>query len=227
MRKIIGISLVVVAALVSLSCNTRSEIRREQEIERIKSEVSASRTEKADLSATLDEMRSQLAQMHNSIEEQAQARMRDSEETKKELLTLTTRVQAMEQRAVAEETQKREVKNKASFDVVKKLYDEKKFDDAVEAAKEVIESNPKSEDARKSQFIVAQSYYASQDFASAALEFGEFKKTYSKDPLVPEATYQMAQAFKQMGKKSEAKLFLQEVIEKHPKTQFAMKAKAN
>ncbi len=227
MKKQILAFTLVSTALYFSGCNSKADVKREQELERIKSEVNASRTDKADLSATLDEMRTDLAQIHNSIEEQAQSRMRDSEETKKELMTLTARVQAMEQRVVAEETQKRELKSKASYDSVKRLYEDKKYDDAVEVAKEVLHANPKGDEAKKTQFLMAESYYASQDYASAALEFGEFKKAYPKDNLVPEATYQMAQAFKQMGKKSEAKLFLQEVIEKHPKSQFASRAKTD
>lgn len=227
MKKTLFAFGLITTSLYFSGCNSKADIKREQELERIKSEVNASRTDKADLAATLDEMRQDIAKIHSSLEEQAQARMRDSEETKKELMTLTARVQAMEQRVVAEETQKREVKSKASYESAKRLFDDKKFDEAVEVAKEVLHANPKGEEAKKTQFLLAESYYGSQDYASAALEFGEFKKQFPKDNLVPEATYQMAQAFKQMGKKSEAKLFLQEVIEKHPKSQFASRAKSD
>ena len=215
------------SALIFSACNTKSDIRREQELERLKAEVNTSRSDKADLSASVDEVRGEAAKLHSAIEEQTQARLRDSEEFKKEIMVLTARVQALEQKIVAEESRTREVKTKASYEAVKKLHEEKKYDEAVEMAREVIHVNPKGEEGKKTQFLMAQSLYSNQDYASAALEFGEYKKSFPKDALVPEATYHQAQAFKSMGKKSEARLFFQEVIEKFPKTAFAAKAKSD
>lgn len=217
---------VIGTAFFFSACNTKSDLRREQELERLKSEVNQSRSDKADISATVDELRGEMAKINSSIEEQAALRMRENEEIKKELMTLTTRVQAAEQRAVAEEPKNREVKSKASYEAMRALYDDKKYDEAIEMGKDVVKANPKGEEAKKTRFLLAEAYYASQDYASAALEFGEFKKAFPKDSSIAEATYQQAQAFKQMGKKSEAKLFLQEVVEKYPKSLYASKAKS-
>jgi TolA-binding protein len=73
---------------------------------------------------------------------------------------------------------------------------------------------------------LAESHFGKKDFASAALEYNEFRKKASKDPLVPQAIFQQAQSFKGMGKKGEAKLFFQDLIDRYPKSPLVPKAKA-
>ena len=83
----------------------------------------------------------------------------------------------------------------------------------------------KSEEGRKAQFLLAESYFMAKEYATAALEFGEFKKNFPKDKQVATATYRQANAFRNMGKAKEARLFYQELIEKHPKSPLVAKAK--
>lgn len=213
------------------SCKTKSDMRREEEFEKVKQEVTSQRTAKADLEVVLEESKNEMSRFSNVVEEVAQQHRHDTEEMKKEMAALSTRIQALEQRAVQEEIQAKQQasqpiieKTHSSFDGGKKLYDEGKFEEAAEMFKGLSKGN--SAEAKRAQFWAAESYFAGKDYASAALEYAEFRKRFSKDALVPNAMFRQALAFKLMGKGSEAKLFFQDVIDRHPKSPFAVKARA-
>src|SRR5690606_35842378 len=63
-----GGTWMVVLALVTLtSCKTKSEIRREQELARLKSEIRAVRGNKADASVAVEELRGEVARLANVL----------------------------------------------------------------------------------------------------------------------------------------------------------------
>jgi TolA-binding protein len=107
----------------------------------------------------------------------------------------------------------------------KKLYEEGQFEEAEKLLKIILKEKPKTEEAKKSHYLLAETYFANHDYATAAIEYGEFKKKYPKDTLVANCTYRQAQAFKNMNKNSEAKLFFQEIVDSFPKHPLAPKAK--
>lgn len=224
------IQIGVLSLILFSACKTKSEIRREEEFERVKQEVTQQKTSKADFEVMLEENKNEMSRLANAVEEVAQQHRHDAEETKKELVALNARMQALEQRAVQEELQAKQQaaqpppeKPHASFDSAKHLYEDGKFEDAAEMFKGL--SKGSSPEAKKSQFWTAESHFAGKDYASAALEYAEFRKRFPKDALVPNAMFRQALSFKMMGKSGEAKLFFQDVIERHPKSPFAAKAK--
>lgn len=204
-------------------------MRREEEFERFKQEISAQKSSKVDFEVILEENRNEMSRLSNSVEEVAQQHRHDSEEIKKELTALATRLQALEQRAVQEDLQTKQQaqaaaeKPHASFETAKKLYDDGKFEEAAEMFKGLSKGN--SQEAKKAQYWTAESHFGGKDYASAALEYADFRKRFPKDSLVPQAIYRQALSFKLMGKGSEAKLFFQDLAERYPKSPFAAKAK--
>lgn len=227
MKLLFATSLLALLPLL-VSCQTKSAVRREQELERIKQEVSASRGDKADFEVALEEVKTQLSRQASATDELIAQNRNQLEELKKELAAVSTRLQAFEQRALQDEiAEKRAVeeRSRATYDNAKKLFDEGQFEESATVLRAVIQKNPKSDEAKKSRFLLAECYFSSKDFASAAIEFAEFKKEYPKDTLIPVAIYRQANAFKLMGKKNEAKLFYQELIEKHPKNALTAKAR--
>lgn len=214
----------------SISCRTKSEIRREQEFERLKQEVTQTRGDKAEVDSSVEELKVEMAKLGNVIEEEAQGRRKDSEEIRKELASLTARIQALEQRAVAEElTQKQLVqeKSKASFESGRRLYDDGKYEEAIEVLKAVVENQPKTEDGKKGQFLLGESYFATKAYKLAGYEFSKFQKNFPKDALVPNALYRLAASFKEMGDATNAKLFYEDLIQRYPSSPFAKKAKVD
>ncbi|NBT57930.1 outer membrane protein assembly factor BamD [bacterium] len=226
-----ALGILVLVAWVS-GCKTKGEIRREQEMERLKVEVKEAKDIRADVDTTVEELKMEVARLTSVNEEQAAIHRNLSEELKNEVLVLQQRIQALEQRAVAQELALKQPSPKeaptatASYEQGKKLYDEGKFDEALEVLREVEKKNPKnSELAKKTQFLIGEVLFSAKDYASAALEFAEFRKEHPKDSLVPTAIYRQAWAFKNLGKNKEARLFFQDLIERYPSHSMGQRAK--
>lgn len=220
-------AVLLTAVLLTVSaCKTKSELRREQELERLKQEVSQVRGTRADSEVLAEELRVEMSRLGNVVEEQAQLNRKQYEELRQEVTTMTARLQALEQKAVAEETRPAAPEKPApgGYEAGKKLFEEGQYEDAIEVLRPVAK-NKKGEEGRKSLFLLGESYFATKDYASAALEFSEYKKKYPKDSLVPNAIYRQANAFRSMGKAKEAKLFYQELVDRFPKNNLTAKAK--
>jgi tol-pal system protein YbgF len=107
----------------------------------------------------------------------------------------------------------------------KAFFDKGKYVRAMATLKRFLASAPKGTSREKAHFLLAESYYANQDFALAALEFNKYKRAYPRSKNLPNAIYRQASSFKNMGKKTEAKLFYQELIDRYPKHPLTKKAK--
>jgi TolA-binding protein len=220
---------VLLCVLCLSACKTKSELRREQELERIQQTLKDVKGDRADVESVIDENRQELSRLANVVEAEAHARRKDNDDIRKELGALATRLQALEQRVVAEELAAKQPPPeppKASYEAGKKLFEEGQFGEAAEILRSVAKTHSRTEEGKRAHFLLAEALFANKDYASAAIEYGEFRKIYTKDALIPNAIYRQAQAFRSMGKKQEAKLFFQDLIERFPKSPFAAKAKS-
>ncbi|NDC25264.1 MAG: hypothetical protein EB078_08215 [Proteobacteria bacterium] len=173
----------------------------------------------------------EVARLSSVTEQQAALNRNLSEDIKNQVLTLQTRVQALEQRAVAEELALKQPalqpeRNNPTLEMGKKLYDEGKFDEALDVFRGVSKNAPRnSDEAKKAQFLMGEVLFSSKNFASAALEFAEFRKAFPKDSLVPTAIYRQAWAFKNLGKAQESRSFFMDLIERYPSHPMSQRAK--
>jgi TolA-binding protein len=214
--------------MVFPACQTKSDLRRQQEVEKIKQELTQVRGDKADIETTNEELKVEISRLSNVIEQRAIQQLHENEEIRKDIAALGTRVTALEQRATADDILQKATtpeRPKPTYDLGKRLFDEGKFNEASDVLKSVTHSKPHSDDARKAQFLLGESLFSAKDYASAVLEYSEFKKSYPKDALIPNAIYRQANSFKSMGRAKEARLFYQELLEKFPKSSFSAKAK--
>lgn len=221
-----------------IGCKTKSELRREQELERVKAELKEVRGDRADVDNLGEELKVEISRMNNLLEERAAQHRSQMDDLRKEIAGLNTKITKLENQLEAQEAADREARNrvaqaqaqavaekpKASYELGKRFYDEGKYEDAIDVLKTVSKSK-KGEEAKKAQFLLGEALFANKEFASAALEYSDFKRLYPKDALVPQAIYRQANAFKSMGKSKEAKLFYQELIERYPKANMVAKAK--
>lgn len=228
MRVVAALSILIFFA----GCQTKSEIRRQQELDRLKAEVKEVRGDKADVEEVNDELRAEVARLASQVEEQAQRNQQQMEEIRKETSTLTTRLQVLEQHAVSEEMAAKKAAEvppppppPKGFEAGRKLFEDGKFEEAIDVLRPIAHGKVKTEESKKAQFLLAESFYATNEFATAALEFSEYRKQHPRDSKVPNAIYRQAQSFKGMGKTKEARLFYQELLEKFPKHSVAAKAK--
>lgn len=230
------VSLVVISLLgFSVGCRTKSELRREQELEKLKTEVKEARDVKVDVETTIEELRAEIARLSGLVEQQASQLNNISDEMKSQMGTLTSRAQAIEQKqsqaqqqaAIEVDRQTAAETKRNSYEVGKSLFEEAKYEQAVEVLRAVTSNPASADEAKKAQFLLGDACFGAKDYASAALEFAEFRKSYPKDPLVPNAIYKQATSFKNMGKKQEAKLFFQDLIDRYPTSSFSARAKSD
>jgi len=74
-------------------------------------------------------------------------------------------------------------------------------------------------------FWIAESYLAEAAWQQSAAEFNKVRKSYPSSSLAPEAIFKMGVCFENLKLPKDAKLFYNTVVQKHPKSKAADKAK--
>ena len=258
MRTVKGIfsgSALLVVVVLAGGCTTKAELKRQQELERIKQDVTVAKTAHVDAELQLDELRTDMQKLTLSVEQRYDATAGQLAELRRELTGLVTRLHSLEQKLLEEEMARKalqaelrtaredaekasekekrterkadEERKHATFEQGKKLFDDGKFDLAVQTLREVIaEKKGSGAESKSARFLLGEALFKGKEYAAAALAFDEFKKQYPNDAAVPQAMYRQANAFRLLGKKDEARLFYQDLIDKFPKSSQATRAKA-
>ncbi len=227
LRNIFFVSLVSICA-----CTSKQDIRRDQDIERLKKELKELTGTRADTDTLAGEVREELSRTTSFFEGQIQAMRSEIEGLKKEISDIKTKPHekspepAVTAQPVTEEKEVKSSEPVLNYAVGKKLFDSGKFLEAVDVFKKISTKKQNSEDKRRTKYYLAESLFQSKDYVNAALEFADFRKTYAKDSLASQALYRQVQCFQGLGKDAEAKLFYQELLEKYPKSAAAQKAKS-
>ncbi|MBI3060099.1 MAG: tol-pal system protein YbgF [Deltaproteobacteria bacterium] len=114
---------------------------------------------------------------------------------------------------------------KRDYDEAWKLLERKDYRAAISRFKEFIKKNPQSEYADNAQYWIGESHYALREFDQAILEFDAVRRKYPKGDKVPAALLKQGFAFAELGDKVDARLILQELMDRFPQSQEAVKAK--
>ena len=96
---------------------------------------------------------------------------------------------------------------------------------AISRFKEFLKRHPKSNLADNAQYWIGESHYGLREFDQAILEFDAVRRRYPQGEKVPAALLKQGYAFAELGEKVNARLLLQELVEKYPDTPEAAKAK--
>jgi len=114
---------------------------------------------------------------------------------------------------------------KKDYDEAWKLLERKDYRAAISRFKEFIKKNPQSEYADNAQYWIGESHYALREFDQAILEFDVVRRKYPKGDKVPAALLKQGFAFAELGDKVDARLILQELMDRFPQSQEAAMAK--
>ncbi len=101
---------------------------------------------------------------------------------------------------------------------------ERDYRGAIEQFKKFVEAHSDSSLADNAQYWIGESYYALQEFDEAILEFDVVRKKYPDGDKVPAAWLKIGYAFAELGNRVDARLILQEVINRYPQSKEAEKA---
>ena len=99
------------------------------------------------------------------------------------------------------------------------------YSGAIEQFKKFLGKHPDSNLADNAQYWIGESYYALQNFDQAIVEFDLVRKDYPKSDKVPAAWLKIGYSFAELGNRVDARLFLQEVINRFPQSKEAEKAR--
>lgn len=111
------------------------------------------------------------------------------------------------------------------YNSAKALFDKKKYGPARLTFQKFIKKYPKSKSADNAQFWIGETYYQEKWYEKAILEYDEVKRRYPKGNKVQAALLKQGLAFKNLGEKSNAKVILEELIQKYPRSKEAEIAK--
>lgn len=104
------------------------------------------------------------------------------------------------------------------------LLREQQYDKAVEQLRSFQRVYPTSEMADDAQYWIGESYFLQNDFNRAILEFNDVLK-YRRGDKRPDALVRQAEAFLEIGDKTDARLILRKVITDYPQSDAARKAR--
>lgn len=114
---------------------------------------------------------------------------------------------------------------KKDYEEAWKLLERKEHRAAIARFKEFIKKYPQSEYADNAQYWIGESHYALREFDQAILEFDAVRRKYPKGDKVPAALLKQGFAFAELGDKVDARLLLQELVDRYPQSEEAAKAK--
>ena len=172
-----------------------------------------------------------LAKLEEDLKTQGELLKRREEELKQ--LREATQVTQAEQRAEAAAASERLTEgNMAESEAIRKEYeaawrslDKKDYKVALGRFKDFIKKYPKSKLAGNAQYWIGECHYALKEFDQAILEFDAVRRKYPQGEKVPAALLKQGFAFAELGEKVNARLILQEVVEKYSQTPEAVRAK--
>jgi len=115
--------------------------------------------------------------------------------------------------------------NKSSANVAnaaKKLFDKKKYADAIDAYEHLIKKNYKPAAAH---YYIGESYFQLNEYSNAVAYFKESAKRYSKGKYMPNLMFHTGISLQKTNDDEGAQQFFQAVVAKYPNSSEAKKAK--
>lgn len=107
----------------------------------------------------------------------------------------------------------------------KKALDDGEFETARKGFQKFIELFPKSENADNAQFWIGETYYREAWYEKAILEYEKVKKKFPKGNKIPSTLLKQGMAFQQLNENANARLILEELINRFPNSNEADIAK--
>ena len=111
------------------------------------------------------------------------------------------------------------------YEAAWRALEKKDYKLAVGRFKEFLKKHAKSRLAVNAQYWLGECHYALREFDQAIIEFDAVRRKYPQGDKVPAALLKQGYAFAELGEKVNARLILQEVVEKYPQSSEAAKAK--
>ena len=146
--------------------------------------------------------------------------LRDAMETTQKAVAEPASGQALSEAAIGESEPVRR-----DYEAAWRTLEKKDYKLAIGRFKEFLKKHAKSKLAANAQYWLGECHYALREFDQAIIEFDAVRRKYPQGDKVPAALLKQGYAFAELGEKVNARLILQEVVEKYPQSSEAAKAK--
>lgn len=113
---------------------------------------------------------------------------------------------------------------KKEYEAALALMERKDYRGAIARFQDFLKKHPESDLADNAQYWVGEGHYALREFDQAILEFDAVRRKYPKGDKVPAALLKLGFAFSELGDKVDARLILQELMDRYPQSEEALKA---
>ena len=185
------------------------------------------------LSGKVEEMEYALQQEQRKAEELEQKRQEKLDQLEQRMNQNSEQIRGMEQYLNLESTKKpvavvtpgAPAKKPLSEDEIyrsaKQAFDQGDSEAARKGFQEFIKRYPKSKNADNAQFWIGEIYYREKWYEKAILEYQNVIEKYPQGNKVPAALLKQGLAFSSIGDKANAKLILEELNRKYPKSNEA------
>jgi tol-pal system protein YbgF len=114
---------------------------------------------------------------------------------------------------------------KKDYEAAWRALEKKDFNVAIGRFKDFLKKYPKSKLASNAQYWIGESRYALREFDQAIIEFDAVRRKFPQSDKVPAALLKQGFAFAELGERVNARLVLQELVEKYPQAPEAARAK--
>lgn len=235
-------------AMLTGCFKTRSDIAEEKEAQEFHSNLQENIANQGE---ALDRVQSQVGQLQGRLEELEHERSKEysqgqsgKKDIEQRLATMLDRLSEMEkqQNILFEEVKKLredgpkeihakksavlEKKNpQAAYEAGVKLLKARKYADAAEKFNIYIKENPRGKNSLEAHYYAGEALFHEKDYAASILAFSVVQEKSAKSSMGKAAMLRMAESFSALGKTKEARTFAQLLIDTHPQTPEALKAK--
>jgi tol-pal system protein YbgF len=114
---------------------------------------------------------------------------------------------------------------KKEYDDAWRLVERKDYRAAIPRLREFLKKHTNSGLADNAQYWLGECYYGLKEYDQAILEFDAVRRKYPKGDKVPAALLKQGFAFAELGDKVDARLILQELVDRFPQSEEAGRAK--
>jgi tol-pal system protein YbgF len=224
--------------LGGVKTETRTEVQRQ--LEDVKTEITAVRKLGADIQASLDVAKVDSQVLSGKMDDLALQSRKPSddlalmkEDTQQRLSALDSRIAKLEKGFEEIRGQAAEAKAKAETPATPEALYQKALETyragdmtkARELFTAFLEKNPNHDLAANAHYWLGESFYGEKRFEQAVLAFHDVIKKFPGKEKVPAAMLKQGMAFREMGDVKSARFVFNRLIDEHPKTEEAAKAR--
>ncbi|MCK4425599.1 MAG: tol-pal system protein YbgF [Deltaproteobacteria bacterium] len=200
-------------------------------------DIAAMRSRQAEFGNRMDELQAELLRLNGLIdqighksEQEEEATLRFRENLKEQIENLREEVKLLQAstKVTKEVEQARKKAVLGAVDLYQQALDlikQKKYKDAKKTLRTYIEKHPHGKRVANAYFWMGECEYNLQRFEEAILEYQKVISGYTKSNKVPDSLLKQGMAFARLGDNESAKIVLNKLIKKYPKSPQARVAK--